>query len=319
MYEKKILLIIPKFFSYEMYIYRKLQSLGFKVYMVYENIDEFSLTSKALVKLFGSKMDYYDQYYKRKIKRNLYDYVLVIRGSNLSLKILNDIKSDSPNAKTFMYQWDSVKNNPNAENIAPCFDKVFTFDMEDAKKYDWKYRPLFYLYTTLREERREFEVSYICTLHSHRVKIYKELMKNQCSKYLYMYSKFSHFIKEKLIKKNLDFRGASWRDIEFSALSLEQSNAVMSKSNIIVDYTHPDQNGFTMRTCEAIGHRCKLVTNNPRVKEADFYNENNVYVYDMDNLFIPDYFLSSSYIDLSENVYERYSLDYWIKDILAYD
>ena len=44
-----------------------------------------------------------------------------------------------------MYQWDSIKNNPNALSISEEFDEVSTFDVEDSKKYGWKYRPLFYI------------------------------------------------------------------------------------------------------------------------------------------------------------------------------
>ena len=93
----------------------------------------------------------------------------------------------------------------------------------------------------------------------------------------------------------------------------------MAASNIVVDYTHLSQTGFTMRTCEAIGHRCKLVTNNKLVKEADFYNENNVYIYDVDNFQIPESFINSPYQELSKEIYERYSISNWIKEIINYE
>ena len=90
----------------------------------------------------------------------------------------------------------------------------------------------------------------------------------------------------------------------------------MGKSDIVVDYAHPEQSGFTMRTCEAIGHRCKLVTNNKIVTEADFYKESNVYIYDLDDFRVPDYFIDSSYEELSREVYERYSIESWLREII---
>ena len=71
-----------------------------------------------------------------------------------------------------------------------------------------------------------------------------------------------------------------------------------------------------MRTCEAIGHQCKLMTNNKMVLESDFYNPNNIYVYDIDNFFIPNEFLKSDYIENSVSVYNRYSLKNWVKEVL---
>lgn len=72
---------------------------------------------------------------------------------------------------------------------------------------------------------------------------------------------------------------------------MSEVNDIMSKSNIIVDYTHPQQTGFTMRTCEAIGHRCKLVTNNKNILKADFYIKDDIYVYDEDEFDIPIEFI----------------------------
>lgn len=92
----------------------------------------------------------------------------------------------------------------------------------------------------------------------------------------------------------------------------------MALSDSIVDYTHPNQTGFTMRTCEAIGNRCKLITNNKRIMDADFYNPNNIYVYDLDNLYIPYSFINNEYEELPEEIFERYSLENWLKDILCY-
>ena len=41
MKEENLLLIIPKFFSYEKYIKNELEKIGYKVCLIYENADEF--------------------------------------------------------------------------------------------------------------------------------------------------------------------------------------------------------------------------------------------------------------------------------------
>lgn len=312
----KALLIIPKFFSYEKYIKEELQNNGYEVKVIFENVDDFSLISKMQIVFMKNKMHFYNKYFETEIRNDIYNIVIVIRGSFLSHHILDLIKEKSPLAKLYMYQWDSVKNNSNALDIAPYFDTVSTFDIDDAKKYGWRYRPLFYINSSERKTVRKYDIAYICTLHSQRVKIFQMLKDLDVRSYLFLYSKFSHYVKERYINKNKEYDGIALRDVKFKSLSLEETNDVMANSNIVVDYTHPAQSGFTMRTCEAIGHRCKLVTNNKLVRDAEFYNENNVYIYEMDNFQIPESFFKSPYIEPPQDVFERYSISNWLKEII---
>ena len=316
---KHILLIVPRFFSYEKYIKNELENMGFKVNMVYENVNEFSYLSKILIKIIGDKKKYFDRYYSRKTKGNKFDYVLVIRGSFLSVEALRNLKQASPKAKFYMYQWDSASNNPNAKEISPYFDKISTFDIDDSKKFGWFYRPLFYLKSSNRSTKREYDISFIGTLHSQRVKIFQKIKKIEAKKYLFIYSKASHFIKEKYINHNSDFRGVSYKDLSFKSLPLEETNKILSKSHMVIDYTHPAQTGFTMRTCEAIGHKCKLVTNNARVIDADFYDKNNVYVYNIEDFQIPKSFIDSPYHEIPQEILQNYSITNWLKDVINYE
>lgn len=258
----RVLAIIPKFFLYEEHIKAELQKLGYDVCLVLENPDEFSGISKIMIKVLGSKEKYYNSYFIKKIGNNKFDIVLVIKGSFLSIDVIDLIKKKSPNAKLYMYQWDSVRNNENARDIAKYFDKVSTFDIEDAKEYGWNYRPLFFLKQTERDVEREYRISFIATMHSQRLKIYNILRSGYQNEkcFFYLFSKRSHYIKEKYLRKNPDFMGIKDSKVMFKSLSLDQVNEILAKSHIVVDYTHPMQTGFTMRTIESVGHRCKLVT-----------------------------------------------------------
>jgi glycosyltransferase len=313
----RVLLIIPKFFSYENYIKNELEKLGYNVYMIYENPDEFSFKAKFQINLLNNKQKYYDKYFKKKIKNKRFDIVLAIRAAFLSESTIEYIRTISPGAKFYMYQWDSIKNNHNALVISALFDKVMTFDIDDSKKYGWKYRPLFYIKSADRSEKRKYDISFIATLHSKRVKIYQIIKKSNKNCYLYLYSRCSHYLKERYINKNPDFFDVSFKEIKRKPLSLEATNTIMANSDIIVDYTHPNQSGFTMRTCEAIGNKCKIVTNNKNIVKADFYNPNNILIYNEHNYDIPEYFIKLKYVELSDEIYERYSLTNWVNEIMS--
>ena len=316
---KKLLLIAPKYFEYENIIRQKIEEKGYSVDLIYENIEELSLFYRYIAKILSPYKDnLFRYYYKKRIKRRTYDIVFVIRGSSITLGTICDIKELSPNAHFFMYQWDSAKNNKNALKIAQYFDSVSTFDPCDSKKYGWKYRPLFYIFNTDCISNRQYDFAYICSLHSNRVKLYNFLKKEYKNKniFFYIFSKKLHYLNQKYIIRNKNFRKIKNSEVKHIPLNLKETNKVMSKSKIIVDYTHPDQDGFTMRTIECIGHKCKLITNNRKIKNADFYNPNNVYIYDINNIEIPLSFINSKYCELQKEIHDRYNIDNWIKDLL---
>ena len=71
--------------------------------------------------------------------------VLVIRGSSLSASVMQYMRKTFPSiCQYIMYQWDGIKNNSAALDVKEFFDSIFTFDVEDSKRYGWIYRPLFY-------------------------------------------------------------------------------------------------------------------------------------------------------------------------------
>lgn len=315
---KKALLILPKYFGYESEINQQFMRLGYKTDIVFENIEELYYKYRFISRHVPSRRtSEFDRYYFNQNIGTNYDVVLTIRGSSLFESAIKEIKKNSPNARWYMYQWDSVKNNTNAVKTAEYFDKVSTFDKSDAEKYGWNYRPLFFIKESARDRNRNYDIAYICSLHSQRQKIYKELkMLNDLNCFMYMYSKQSHYIKQKYLRRNREFIGLNDSDVQFSPLGLYDSNAVMGNSNIILDYTHPNQTGFTMRTIESIGHRCKLVTNNKLALKSDFYRPANVYVYDENNFSISERFLKDEYEVLPEEIYARYSIQQWLMEIL---
>ena len=142
-----ILIIAPKFFEYEKMITEAVQKAGYTVKLISESVDNINILFRLLTHYFpDSKLTklVYNKYYSKRITTDN-KYVLVIRGGLLSKDIINKVKLSNVNAKFILYQWDSVKLNPNALKIAECFDEVCTFDICDSKEFNWRYVPMFYL------------------------------------------------------------------------------------------------------------------------------------------------------------------------------
>ena len=321
---KKILLIMPLFFGYEKEIRETLEANGAEVHLVFENMNEISFWYRLVYVYFSSKKEaIMNKYYEKAIcdiDADI-DVVLVIRGDSVTEQTMQLLKNRFKKAFFSMYQWDSVANNENAKNIAKHFDKVQTFDMIDAEQYGWKYRPLFYIKRLcVNPMDKKIDFSYVCSVHSKRVAIYKRLKlfadKNNLKMFTYIYVAKLRYILHKYIKKDEVFIELDKSIVAHKPLDIEKTNEIYDSARVIVDYTHPLQNGLTMRTIESVGHRCKLVTNNKHIENTSLYNS-NIYIYDEDNFNIPEDFLCKEYEELSPQQMEYYSLEGWLKELIS--
>lgn len=318
---KNILIILPYFFEYEKIISDALKKLGSNVYTINENIKNSSIMHRIYLNIYkrlNNQDLYIKKYYINKIKKipmDNIDYILVIKGSTLNNEIINVIKKKYSKAKWIMYQWDTVKNHyTHALSIEKNFDKIFSFDEVDCDTYNWIYRPLFYSIDRDCNISMKYDISYVCSFHSERYKLLK-LLKNYIKKnntvtfFDYLYTKKINFFYQKYVKRK------NMGDFKYKKLNPFEINRLYDESKCIVDYTFPKQNGLTMRTIESIGHKCKLITNNKYILNSDFYDSQNIYVYDFDNFNIPTDFIYSPYKELNSEIYHKYSLLGWIEDV----
>jgi len=322
--EKTLLLIVPKFYGYDKEILSEFKKIYKSVDIIYENRDWVSIWHRFVyVYLKSKKEKILDDFYLNEIKKldRDIDTVLVIRGSSLSSRILEFMKNYfSSDCKYIMYQWDGIKNNKDALKIANYFDRVYTFDINDSKEYGWTYRPLFYCDKLVDSLKKDIDISFVCSLHSQRAIIMDKLKKICSDKsikfYPHMYCNRFAYFKWKYIGKKEEYKNTNDKDVVFKSLSLKETYELYGKSKVVVDYTHPGQTGFTMRTIEALGNRCKLITNNTYIKDADFYDPNNIYVYSGTDINIPENFLETEYSELSSDMYNYYSIKGWINSLL---
>lgn len=322
---KHCLLICPKFYGYEEIIQNELKKNFVKIDVIYENRDWVSLWHRFIYVYASSiKKKVIDKFYINTINKISADVdtVLVIRGSSLSTTVMEYLRRTfGKSCQYIMYQWDGVKNNPHILNVVDYFDNIYTFDIEDSKKYGWGYRPLFFDSKKVKRTTKDINIAFLCSLHSQRAQILEKIKEYCCmhnfSLFTNMYCNKLVYFKWKYIGKKSEYRHTSNKDVSFTSLSLEDAYKIYSRSRIIIDYTHPNQTGFTMRTIEALGNRCKLVTNNQRIKNADFYNPHNIYIYQGTNIDIPIDFIYSEYEEIDEKLYQYYSLNGWMNTLLG--
>lgn len=324
---KRILFFSPAFFKYENMIADKMREMGAVVDM-YDVRSVTSARDRALLKISPAIFRKRTlQYYEGIIEVNKnkdYDYILIVKCDMTPISILEKFRKVYPNAKLCLYLWDSIENIPGVTGKFKYFDTLHSFDTNDCAKYSvLKFRPLFFG-DQFRKEHHEgsykYDISFLGTIHSDRYAVIKQVQQIaekkglKCYWFLYLQSKFIYKF-YKLTKK--EFRSANESVFSFDKMSSEDIAKVVDESRIILDIQHPKQTGLTMRTIEMIGMNKKLITTNESIREYDFFNPNNMVVIDRKNVFIPNDFWDSTYITLSSEIYESYSLKSWILEVLS--
>lgn len=268
---------------------------------------------------------YINKYYEEiieKTKNIKYDFIFFIKGESISPSIVQKLRSAHSEAKIVMYYWDSIANNLNAKSVIGCFDKVLSFDKNDSETMNLKFLPLFYIpqYAQIAKMNVEqkYDMMFAGTTHSERYEFVSGIadqIKKQggtCFTWFYFPSKINFY---KLKIDNPRFRSARIENFNFKPMSRERLLEYYAESRIQLDMQHPKQTGLTMRTIETMGSKKKLITTNPHVCEYDFYRPENILIVDRFNPIIPKEFIDAPWVDIPEDIYNKYSISSWLNYI----
>ncbi len=317
----KILLITPEFFGYERDIEKSLVKLGHEVDW-FPHIHAPNDLYKAFYRFFSfiMKTHYYRYILSSINAKSEYDKIVVIKGEGVGQALLVKLKSLFPKAELIFYNWDSFKNNSLSPEEFVLYNKVKSFDREDCKKNEnIEHLALFYSNEFKLDEtvESEFLFYFAGTLHSNR---YKDVMnvissvKGGRESYIYFYcqSRTIFYLKKMLGKLPKEL---SISEVGFDKKSKEELRILLLKSNCVIDFSHYQQVGLTMRTIEALGMKKKIVTNNLSVVNYDFYNENNIYVIGRSACTLEE-FLLLPYSNVPDAVYKKYDIDNWVNRLI---
>ena len=327
---KKLLLIMPRFFDYPEIITEELNNIGYDV----DFFDDRPGTSgiiKAIIRVKKTLINFYIKKYFKKIMETVsakkYDIVLLISGQSLSFTedMMMQLKMSQPQAKFVLYQWDSLQNFPYILNMHKFFDKHYSFDKRDVEKNkNLKFLPLFYSkkYEDIGSRATndyKYDFCFVGTAHPKKYKfitIMSEQLKKIYEKqfiYFFFPSKLVFFYRK---IKNPELKNSKMNEFHYTPVKGNEMDELISCSRCILDSPQDGQLGLTIRVLEALGAKKKLITTNHDVVNYDFYKKENIYVYD--GCF--DYnsiFFNSDYVEIDKNIYEKYSLRNWLKEILS--
>lgn len=317
--------ICNSFFGYAKAITGELERRGASVLWA-EDRPALDLVTKSKVRFAPKLAEKQSREFFDDIIRKVADHpirrVLIVKGEAMTPEMIGRMRAAFPAAEFTFYLWDSFRNMPkDSPEKLQYFDRLLSFDPVDCTANpQLAYRPLFFLenYRQIAERQPDIDVLFLGTLHSDRLAVAQRLERAlpaglHFRKVFYLRSKLAYDA-QRLIDADLRREPAD----SFTTVSVSASEVadLMARSRAVLDIERPIQTGYTIRTLEVLASGRKLITTNPQLRNADFYDPRNIAVIDRNAPKIPAEFFASPYNPVPEEVLQRYSLEHWVDDVL---
>ncbi len=241
----------------------------------------FKLLKKVKISILG----------KWKNEINKYDKFIIFE-SLYNEKVAKKIKRTKKENKVIVYFWNYIDDNNkyilNDKNI----DEFWTFDKNDAQKYNMKYNPQFYTKNVkIQDEQNKYDVLFLGRPKT-RKKDIVDLEKK---------------LKEEGIQTNFKII-----ENEKDYVSYDEYLKMIAESKCILDYNQEGQVGLSLRPMEALFLERKLITNNTDIRNYDFYNHDNIFILGEDNINEIKEFINKPYKKIDQDIIYYYDFDQWL-------
>ncbi|WP_035291762.1 hypothetical protein [Clostridium sp. KNHs214] len=327
MSRKKVLYIGTPIFNYHKKIISEFEAKGYSVDFYNDRPSENSFI-KGMIKIKKSLLNSLIQKYFDKImsetKDKTYDLVFIVNCKVFTSEMIKQLRESQKSARFVLYMWDSLTLYPDSRKLIPLFDTAYSFDLDDCEKIEkLKFLPLFYCKEfeqvgQVQDSQIDYDIVSVCTAHPNRYKTMHKLFPELESKGIRIFSYM--FLNKLQYLYNItfvpEFKGSKRSEFKFIPLSESENLDVLKRANSVFDMQHNKQSGLTMRTIETLGAKRKLITTNRNIKRYEFYNENNIFVMDENNLDKIEAFIKRKYEPINDEVYKKYSISSWIDTII---
>lgn len=317
----KVILISSDCFGYDKLIVKKAIELGLEAYYIDSSIIKKKRgvlvnIKKIYFKLFKqTSLHRYEinQYVVKKIKEiEKVNKILIIHPqllTNKTLMICREFTED-----LISYHYDGIKVFPKIIRTLPYFDSNYSYDKKDVEKFNLKFLTNFIYKKQEDYTKATLSAFNISSLDFRTVlleKISEELKRHGYNHEFYIIAS------NKKIKKYKKTHKIDRHHFQFGTelISLHETWLKIERSSLMIDIQNTNQIGLSFRVFEALGAKKKLITTNTDIVTYDFYHPNNILIIDINNPVIPKAFLSSEYLEINNNILDKYMLASWVETI----
>lgn len=314
MRNKKVIAIITTHsFGYIDFLVEKL-NLNENVDLTYINIDAIPFLYKnkfsrivnfilKLVLLPGLKEQNRTNFIKNRISdKEIFDQILIIRPDKLRKDVLGFLRKNSGQLTCFLF--DGIENFKSQKKTITYFDSIYSYDKRDVEKFNFQFLTN-YIYDDKIAQNTIVNKAFNISSFDNRFPLLEKL-----ANYLTVNQVSFRFI----VKKNKLFNHNTI-EITKEYFPLNDVKKIISSSLVMVDLQKNNQLGLSFRVFEALGYKKKLITNNQDITTYDFYNKNNIFVINNENIEVPIDFFESEYEDIDPLIFNKYKLENWIFEV----
>lgn len=316
----KICVISFDFWGYDAHIVETLKEKGIEANHIkigavsYENFGE-RLTN-LFSKVFLGKNLKYQKRQKFVIeqldKLGHQDQILVLNADTFDHSTLEYMKKSTNRFITFLY--DNLDRFPVQDKLH-FFDKIYSFDDKDIEKHGFERLTNYNYLPFLSQEKQNpsEDALYITSYDKKRIKQLDILSQ----KFEELRLKFDLYVIGKKSWKNQLMKPFSKNKIVFTRKRINHENLpeFYKRTKVILDLMRENQYGLSFRVFEAMALEKKIITDNEKIKNYDFYNPNNILVLNKDFSNITKDFFETPYQSLPEEIYKKYTLEKWVERV----
>lgn len=229
---------------------------------------------------------------------------IILFDSNFKYEIVKCIKKRNPEIQIILYFRNTVasRHKLDINKIKKLDVDIWSYNKDDCLKYELKYnRQNWNPKLSINHYNKTIKYDLIFIGAAKNRLRYLERMHQYCSEnnlvdYIYVKD-----YADKEFNKN---KKNQYMDYKEYIKKAEISSA-------IIDIVTEDNYALTLRPLEALFLEKKLITNYKKIKDEEFYNENNILILN-DNYEDILNFLEKPIIPIKENIKLKYSCENWI-------
>lgn len=304
-------MITPRFYGIENKIQTALEESGYEVIWIenktlaldyHGSESKLKILRKIYFALVSPQVRYLHKELK-KIENKKVDIFFAINANVVCRYLLKKLKDNNPQLISIIYFWDSFSKF-NWTRELKLFDKVVTFDQEDAAKYKIDYLPNFYLRTDLKiNHDQKYDLFFVGKFSSERLALLDRINriseKDDINFFIKLWPAYRFYLHNRYVYMVLKSIGIKSKWINNYKLNFEAIEGIMKRnylvnqsidyemvqsemhcSNVILDLPFKNQTGYTHRLIEAVANGKKVLTTNSKIRKEDFYNAEQIHILD---------------------------------------
>lgn len=240
------------------------------------------------------------------------DQILVLNPDVFDEEALAFIRKSTKKMITFLY--DNLGRIPVQDKLY-FFDKIYAFDDTDIEKHgferltNYNYLPYF----SQEKQQPKTDILYITSFDKKRIEQLFALEKK--FKELGLTSKIFVIGKKSWWYQLTSFFRKSSIIFTRKLIKHEELPNYYQDTKIIIDLMRKNQYGLSFRVFEAMAMEKKIITDNEKIQQYDFYNPQNILVLNKDFSNLAQAFFETLYQPLPKEIYEKYTIEKWVEKV----